>query len=547
MKKRFPILVLIGLLFAFSACDNSTTQEPTDDPDETPTQFVRKNAHSPEAEADLLALRDAIKIMREKPCTDPLSWYYQGAIHLLPDSVSENPFCPEYVNRGEILAVDGPKLPGWYQCTHLELTLQEEYHFLVWHRFYIWYFEKIIRELSGKEDFALPYWNYVNPQERAMPEVFWNPGNQAENPLYEPARWAYLNEGNPFPEQSQDSGSFNIGLQLNMTQTTSFSYTDYESFNRALDDVPHGICHGSIGGAKTDLSQMVYNSIYNQTVHTGLMSDLATAGFDPIFWVHHANIDRLWEKWNRSGNGALVSLDTLMKYPKTYLFFDGNGDSVRYSMQEVYDIAYNMDYVYDDVSTDDPLPTTDKAVQKKKVVASFSQNELSTPLTNASTDFTLIPFAAPEVVNDNIDVHLSYTNDSTTVVTHIEAGEGESIISKILVGATFDSEPQGLFSVFVNLPEGYSTLEEIPAEIREQHLAGVINYFGNHCAKTVNGIPFCGNTPTTRKDVLDITTLFDRLELEGDKDIKITILKSHADDVVKINRITLVDGIFAMK
>ena len=28
------------------------------------------------------------------------------------------------------------------------------------------------------------------------------------------------------------------------------------------------------------------------------MSDVTTAAFDPIFWVHHCNIDRLWSLWD---------------------------------------------------------------------------------------------------------------------------------------------------------------------------------------------------------------------------------------------------------
>lgn len=27
------------------------------------------------------------------------------------------------------------------------------------------------------------------------------------------------------------------------------------------------------------------------------MGDPVTAALDPIFWLHHANIDRLWEVW----------------------------------------------------------------------------------------------------------------------------------------------------------------------------------------------------------------------------------------------------------
>lgn len=29
------------------------------------------------------------------------------------------------------------------------------------------------------------------------------------------------------------------------------------------------------------------------------MSIQEYAAFDPIFWVHHANVDRLWASWQR--------------------------------------------------------------------------------------------------------------------------------------------------------------------------------------------------------------------------------------------------------
>ena len=32
------------------------------------------------------------------------------------------------------------------------------------------------------------------------------------------------------------------------------------------------------------------------------MADFSTVGGDPLFYLHHANMDRLWESWNRLGN-----------------------------------------------------------------------------------------------------------------------------------------------------------------------------------------------------------------------------------------------------
>ena len=49
----------------------------------------------------------------------------------------------------------------------------------------------------------------------------------------------------------------------------------------------------------------------------GTMSDLLTAPADPIFWMHHANIDRLWAVWQTAHPGinpdlAGAGLSTVM-------------------------------------------------------------------------------------------------------------------------------------------------------------------------------------------------------------------------------------------
>ncbi|NJK42232.1 MAG: tyrosinase family protein [Aquincola sp.] len=34
----------------------------------------------------------------------------------------------------------------------------------------------------------------------------------------------------------------------------------------------------------------------------GDMAEFSTVGGDPIFYLHHCNLDRIWESWNRLGN-----------------------------------------------------------------------------------------------------------------------------------------------------------------------------------------------------------------------------------------------------
>ena len=50
---------------------------------------------------------------------------------------------------------------------------------------------------------------------------------------------------------------------------------------RRMDQNPHFFTHFALGGD---------------------MAEFSTVGGDPMFYLHHANIDRIWESWNRLGN-----------------------------------------------------------------------------------------------------------------------------------------------------------------------------------------------------------------------------------------------------
>ena len=88
----------------------------------------------------------AVAAMKALPQSDPRNWIRFADIH--------RNFCPH---------------GNWY--------------FLPWHRAYISSFERICRELSGKRDFALPYWNWT--ADRQFPAAF-AAGDRNSNPLFHP-------------------------------------------------------------------------------------------------------------------------------------------------------------------------------------------------------------------------------------------------------------------------------------------------------------------------------------------------------------------------
>ena len=414
------ILYILALFLAVS-CGQETTNN-GDESTTEPIVYVRKNAYSPEAQADLEALRVANEKMRAMDCSNPLSWYYQGALHLTPDSVINNQLCPQYQRTA-----DAAQFPGWRGCTH-DAKEESRPHFLTWHRMYIWYYEKIVRKLSGKEDFALPYWEYTNADYRVMPPIF----RDSSSSLFAASRLDSLNLGFPIRED----------FNLNLDPTSVFENTSYEQFNVALDDRPHGPMHGYIGGSKSGVT--VYNDVF-QTDSVGYMASLSTAGFDPIFFVHHANIDYLWEVWNQSDNGAAPIYDSINSVHWDYIFFDENGEQVSFTTQQILDTIYNLDYRYDilekktlEVAVKELVPDSLLWIETVNEALNKDQNQYAVSAERA--------FAAFSKVDD--------------------LGEDQRLIMHVRV--SFSEAPKSTYNAFVNLDEGNS----------EQAYIGGLSFFG---------------------------------------------------------------------
>lgn len=55
-----------------------------------------------------------------------------------------------------------------------------------------------------------------------------------------------------------------------------------------------------VEGTLGTLERTPHNNVHDEV--GGFMAAFATAGLDPVFWLHHANIDRLWEVWLGQGD-----------------------------------------------------------------------------------------------------------------------------------------------------------------------------------------------------------------------------------------------------
>jgi tyrosinase len=281
------------------------------------TTFTRRNAWNNNGtfdNPDLYWYAAGVREMQNRSLDDPTSWWFYAAIHgsdwsgaTLPANVPDKP-APSAALKGQY----------WGQCQH------STWFFPPWHRGYLYAIEnvlrKIIKELGGPDDWALPYWNYFGPGgQHIMPSAFAKQTmpDGSSNPLYIKARYGPKGDGNVYIDLSQVSQKCQEAISYTGSQPQSYGggvtgFIHYGGRPGGLEYNPHNGVHNQVGGK-------IQGSY-------GLMSDAETAGLDPIFYLHHCNIDRMWAAWNANGknnpedpdwnNGPVATKDRKFYMPK---------------------------------------------------------------------------------------------------------------------------------------------------------------------------------------------------------------------------------------
>jgi tyrosinase len=303
---------------------------------------IRRNILSLPADDPIIDFyRQAIGAMKAKPIADPLSWRFQAAIH--DYRASEDPFA----DPSDVLPSAAEQGRFWNQCQH------SSWFFLPWHRMYLHFFEKIVMaevaRLGGPSDWALPYWNYsASPAAARLPAPFRarRLRDGSPNHLFVAERHRDANRGRNFVgagdtdltaclrEASFESGGGSAGFG---GPKTVFSHAAGITLG-ALEGTPHATMHVAVSGPAAG----------------GFMGSFTRAPLDPIFWLHHCNLDRLWEVWLRRVNTHAnpTTNEWLLDVP--FSFHDATGAIVNMTPAEVVvTFPTPLAYVYDDTS--DPL------------------------------------------------------------------------------------------------------------------------------------------------------------------------------------------------
>ncbi|KAF8376716.1 hypothetical protein HHK36_031614 [Tetracentron sinense] len=326
-------------------------------PSKSSPMRVRPAAHLVDEEY-LAKYNKAVALMKALPDDDPRNFMQQANVHCA--------YCDG--------AYDQIGFPD------LELQVHNSWLFFPFHRYYLYFYEKILGKLIGDPTFAMPFWNWDSPPGMQLPAMYADP----KSPLYDTLREAKHQpptlvdldyDGNETTLTGKQQLSSNLSIMYRQVVSSGktaqlFLGSSYRAGDQpnpgggSLENVPHGPVHLWSG----DGTQPNFEN----------MGNFYSAARDPIFYSHHSNVDRMWTIWKGLG-GKRKDFTDPDWLNSGFLFYDENAQLVRVKVRDCLDQT-NLRYVYQDVDIpwlkSRPTPRKAKAAQelRKKAGGEFPRN-----------------------------------------------------------------------------------------------------------------------------------------------------------------------------
>lgn len=374
---------------------------------------VRYDARSTKGQEMLKIYAGAVKSMQALAGTDPSNWTFQWYTHFVKGSTTKSAEINRVFGTGPSAHKD-LALAMWNTCqAH---SGQNENLFLPWHRMFVLAFENIIRAVSKRDDFTLPYWNYSvsGPTHGVLPDPFLKKDDPVYGPLYVAERNRLANAGQPIDQGQPDDP---LGLQA-LTQAQYSPSGALQGFCLALDSGLHGNVHVLTGNREN-------------------MGAVPWAARDPIFWLHHCNIDRLWASWNANGG-------VNPKAPwndDTFVFADPKGNRIVAKVSDYFDIK-TLGYSYDRL---EPKPGKALAAAAGDVASRKPQRAA-----RVSADSGVALGAKPV----RVQLDTAGTQESAQPLTQrLRAAPKEQRVFLVLSKLRAQVQPEVLYHVYLELPE----------------------------------------------------------------------------------------------
>ncbi|KAL5704015.1 catechol oxidase [Ranunculus cassubicifolius] len=236
----------------------------------------------------------AISKMKALPADDPWNYYQQATIHCT--------YC------------NGAFDQKGFEDQDVLLQIHRSWLFAPWHRYYIYFWEKILGKLIGDPTFAIPFWSWDTPNGMFMPKPYLDTSSSLYNDNRNHGHYDTImdydftfGKPNPAPEEYEEITIRNLKKIHNMfTETIGAPSLFLGAPLRA--------------GQKPDIAGSLENQHGLPHQWTGPEATL--------FFGHHANVDRLWDIYSDL-RGNKVEFNDPDWLEASFIFYDENRKVVK--------------------------------------------------------------------------------------------------------------------------------------------------------------------------------------------------------------------------
>ncbi|XP_039140064.1 polyphenol oxidase, chloroplastic-like [Dioscorea cayenensis subsp. rotundata] len=451
---------------------------------------VRRAAHL--VDKDYIAkYTKAVELMKALPADDPRNFTQQANIHCA--------YC-----NGSFDQIGFP---------NVEIQVHDSWVFFPWHRFYLYFHEKILGKLIGDESFALPFWNWDSPAGYQIPAMYTNTKSSLYDKLrdakHQPPALVDLNfNGTDLDLTQEQRTKRNLALMYRQVVTGGktaelFMGSPYRAGDApapgagTLENAPHGTVHVWTG----DRTQP----------NTEDMGTLYSSARDPIFYAHHSNVDRMWNVWKSLGGKRKDFTDSDW-LNTSFLFYNENAELVKVKIKDTLDPS-KLRFTYQDVEVPwlKARPTPAVATKEKATVKSRA----------------LKVFKGPPTFPVTLDSPVSVTVKRPKPGRSQKEKEDEEEVL-VVEGLEFDRDLYVKFDVYVNTPE-----EEGVAPGSSEFAGSFVNVPRKHQ-------PSKGPKTLKTNFKIGITDLLEELECEGDESVVVTLVAKSAKGKIKVGGVKIV-------
>ncbi|CAJ1936400.1 unnamed protein product [Sphenostylis stenocarpa] len=478
---------------------SSTIVDFTFPPRSTPLR-VRRAAHLVD-DIYIAKYKEALRRMKALSPKDPRNFTQQANIHCA------------YCNG----AYDQVGYPD------LDLQVHNSWLFFPYHRWYLYFYERILGSLIRDPNFALPFWNWDNPEGGMTIPSFYTDKN---SPFYDPLR----NVSHQPPtlidldynrkDDDDPNASENVNDQISNNLSVMYrSVVSGGKLPRLFLGNPYRAGDDPDPGAGT-LEHVPHIPVHSWTgdkrePHRENMGIFYSAARDPIFYSHHANVDRMWSIWKTIPGGRRRDFTDPDWLESSFLFYDENKNLVRVKVKDSLDTR-KLGYVYQDV--DIPwLKNKPKPKRSKKKV-------------ELAQSFGVGAAQAAETTSSSVTFPLTLDSKVSTVVkrpklsrSKEEKEEEEEVL--VIDGIEFDRNKAVKFDVFIN--------EEDDKEIRPNST----EFAGSFVSLPHTHVHKKKKVKTCLR--LGLTDLLEDLEAENDDSIVVTLVPKYGKGLVTVQAIKI--------